>query len=193
MRWPALRRTCRRAPSCCTWRRARKTRSASSAASARPSRAEPFRRCRTCAVQPRPESQGPAQWQLRIEREALVDKAHRALHLHIAGKRPQQSGNYADQAGLADAVRADDLAGLARAKLQRKSPKQHAVAAPLDARVFTSATELKVMQGQSVDVPVTVTREPGQTSPLSLNVDGQTVAASCAWRSPFSVRRSLTR
>lgn len=75
----------------------------------------------------------------------------------------------------------------------RFSPESYAVvAAPLDSRISTSVTELTVVQGQSVDVPVTVAREPGQSSPLSLNVDGQTVAASCAWRSPFSVPEGTT-
>jgi hypothetical protein len=75
----------------------------------------------------------------------------------------------------------------------RFSPESYAVvAAPLDARIATSVTQLSVVQGQSVEIPVTVVREPGQTSPLSLNVDGQTVAASCAWRSPFSVPDGMT-
>ncbi len=70
----------------------------------------------------------------------------------------------------------------------RYSPESYAVVAPsMGMRLDSGVTELTVTQGETVSIPVTIHFDGPAPSSLSLNVDGQTVAASCAWRSPFPV------
>lgn len=70
----------------------------------------------------------------------------------------------------------------------RHSPESRAVVAGrMDAWPETAVTELTVRQGETAEIPVRVHRSPDAKGEISITVDGQTAAASCAWRSPFAL------
>ncbi len=63
-----------------------------------------------------------------------------------------------------------------------------AVAPPQDCWLETSVTELTVTVGSTVEIPVKVHRKPDLKTPISISVDGETVAASSAWRTPLTLK-----
>lgn len=69
----------------------------------------------------------------------------------------------------------------------RASPGAYvSVAAPLDCRIECATRELTASPSETVQIPVRLFRSD-PTKPVSLTVDGETPAASSAWRSPLTV------
>lgn len=62
------------------------------------------------------------------------------------------------------------------------------VCAKLDSWLETSVTELTITHGQKIEIPVTLHRAPDTKAQIGVTVDGQTVAASSAWGSPFALK-----
>ena len=67
-----------------------------------------------------------------------------------------------------------------------------AVAPPLVARVETSVKALTVEAGGTVNIPVKVYRAAGAKTAATLSVDGETVAASSAWRTQVTLKPDET-
>ena len=78
----------------------------------------------SAAIDPLPESQRLAEWKVRIESESFVHQTHGALAIHFAGIGSQESGKDAHEAGFAYAIRAGDMARIARTAFERESTKQ---------------------------------------------------------------------
>lgn len=74
-----------------------------------------------------------------------------------------------------------------RMHLRHSRASRAVVAGPLDSRVETTARELTVEQGASVQIPVKLIRRPETKSQISITAEGQTVAASSAWQAPFAL------
>lgn len=75
-----------------------------------------------------------------------------------------------------------------RMHLRFSQQSRAVVCAKLDSWLETATTELTVVHGQKVEIPVTLHRVPASKSQIGVTVDGQTVAASCAWIAPFALR-----
>ncbi|MGE0606744.1 MAG: PPC domain-containing protein [Pirellulales bacterium] len=71
----------------------------------------------------------------------------------------------------------------------RDSPGAMAVVAkPMDCRIDTAVTELSVVQGGTVEIPIRVTRSPDAKGDIGIGVDGPTVAAGTGWRPPLTLK-----
>ena len=75
----------------------------------------------------------------------------------------------------------------------RYSPQAYAaVAPPLDTRLETSVQELTVPADGTVQIPVKIHRLGSSKGDIGISIDGETVAAGCAWRTPLTVKADQT-
>lgn len=75
-----------------------------------------------------------------------------------------------------------------RMHLRYSHQSRAVVAGKLDSWLETSVTELTIQHGQKIEIPVTLHRPADSKVQMGVTVEGQTVAASCAWIAPFAVK-----
>ena len=64
-----------------------------------------------------------------------------------------------------------------------------AVGTPMGVRLESSAKDLTVRLGETIQVPVRIHRQPGDKSELAVTIDGPIAGgASCVWRPPFPLK-----
>ncbi len=71
----------------------------------------------------------------------------------------------------------------------RDSPGSLAVVAkPMDCRIDTTVTELSVVQGGTVEIPIRVTRSAESKGEIGIGVDGPTLFVGSGWRPPLTLK-----